>query len=73
MCPLVDKDQRPVPAELSRAIEKDDDAIGAWNSMPRSHQRDYVRWVRDVNGDAREERASEAVLLIKDWRKKHCR
>ncbi|MCK4718015.1 MAG: YdeI/OmpD-associated family protein, partial [Thermoplasmata archaeon] len=56
---MKDKDGRMVPTELVFALEEDRDAMGAWETMPRSHQRDFTRWVDEAEPEERAEKAGE--------------
>ena len=56
-----------VPDDLAAALAGDAPALGAFERMSPSHQREYVRWITEAKQDAtRTRRVAEALVRIRD-------
>jgi uncharacterized protein YdeI (YjbR/CyaY-like superfamily) len=56
-----------VPDDLAAALAGDAAALGAFERMSPSHQREYVRWITQAKQDAtRTRRVAEALVRIRD-------
>lgn len=58
-------DGLPLPDELRRALAASPAARTAFDGLPPSHRREYVRWVREARrDDTRERRAAQTVMRL---------
>jgi uncharacterized protein YdeI (YjbR/CyaY-like superfamily) len=56
-----------VPDDLAAALAGDATALGAFERMSPSHQREYVRWIAEAKRDVtRTRRVAEALVRIRD-------
>jgi uncharacterized protein YdeI (YjbR/CyaY-like superfamily) len=64
------KPQAKVPEELEAALAKDAEARAKFESMPPSHQREYVGYIEEAKKEeTRVRRAGKAVEMIKAWKR----
>ena len=58
-------DPDAVPAELDAAFAASPEARAAFEQLPTSHRREYLRWVREGRrDDTRQRRAAQAVMRL---------
>lgn len=58
------------PKELEAALAKDAEARAKFESMPPSHQREYVRFIGEAKKEeTRLRRVGKAIAMIKAWKR----
>ena len=58
-----------LPRELAAALSAAPEAQAAFERMPPSHRREYVKWVAEARrDDARERRAAQTVMRLLEQR-----
>jgi uncharacterized protein YdeI (YjbR/CyaY-like superfamily) len=61
------RDRAPteIPQELNDALASSPEASARFATLPPSHQREYVNWVREARrADTRERRAAQTVMRL---------
>lgn len=54
-----------IPVELAEALGDNAEAKARFDSLPPSHQREYINWITEAKRtETRERRAAKAVLML---------
>jgi hypothetical protein len=61
-----------VPPDLQSALEADSAAQAAFNRLSYTHQKEYVRWIRESKRDqTRQRRVQQAIEMLKQGKNGH--
>ena len=56
-----------LPPELTDALGEDPGARAAFESLPPSHQMEYVKWIREAKrDDTRATRAAKTIAMLRE-------